>query len=99
MEVTVIRRRDSHKTEERMFFGFVGFLVLIMVGVAIVILIFANTVDQPSMSVGNVMLDCPHCGRETPSHLENCQYCGKSFRDSVVKSKDLENNSRKSVND
>lgn len=68
-----------------MFFSFVGFMILLAIAIAIIILVFANTVDQPSVNVGTVMLDCPHCGRETPSHLENCQLCGKSFRASVVK--------------
>lgn len=74
-----------------MLFGFFGFMILLAIAIAIMILIFANTVDQPSVNVGTVMLDCPHCGRETPSHLETCQLCGKSFRESVVNPTAAEN--------
>ncbi len=68
-----------------MFLGWIPIILLLVVGLVVIMLIFANTTELPSVNLGTVMLDCPHCGRETPSHLEVCQLCGKSFRDSVVK--------------
>lgn len=70
-----------------MLLGLIPIILLIVVGLVVILLIFANTADLPSVNLGTVMLDCPHCGRETPSHLETCQQCGKSFRDSVVNPK------------
>jgi hypothetical protein len=30
--------------------------------------------------LGHAMLTCPHCGAETPAHLEKCQKCGNELR-------------------
>jgi hypothetical protein len=68
-----------------MLVGLFGLVLLIVAIGAVVILIMANVTELPSVHVGAIMLDCPHCGRETPSHLEFCQFCGKSFRDTVIK--------------
>ncbi len=38
----------------------------------------------PGLGWGSVMLDCPHCGRQTPSPLPECKHCRRSFRDEAV---------------
>lgn len=72
-----------------MLFGLLGLLLLILAGAVALVFLFANTYDLPNVQVGKVMLDCPHCGRETSSHRETCEHCGKSFRDSVIKPVDV----------
>jgi hypothetical protein len=39
----------------------------------------------PDLGWGSVMLDCPHCGRQTPSQLPECRHCGRSFREEAAK--------------
>ena len=38
----------------------------------------------PGLGWGSVTLDCPHCGRPTPSHLAECKHCGRSFREEIA---------------
>jgi len=52
-----------------------GFL-LVLIGVACGAL--------PELGWGSVMLDCPHCGRQTPAQLPECQHCGRSFREEIA---------------
>lgn len=35
----------------------------------------------PGLGFGVVMLECPHCGNQTPSNRQECKHCGRSFRD------------------
>lgn len=56
-----------------LFLALVLFLVL---GVA--------TASLPGIGAGKVMLNCPHCGAETPAQDPECRHCRKSFRDESI---------------
>jgi hypothetical protein len=51
-------------------------LLLVVLGVAFSAL--------PGLGLGSVMLDCPHCARQTPSQLPQCKHCRRSFREEVA---------------
>ncbi|MGE5193555.1 MAG: hypothetical protein ACM3U2_13760 [Deltaproteobacteria bacterium] len=50
-------------------------LLFILIGVA--------CGSLPGLGWGSVMLECPHCGRQTPSQLPECKHCRRSFREEV----------------
>jgi hypothetical protein len=54
---------------------FVG-LLLVVLGVAFSAL--------PNLGLGSVMLECPHCGQQTPAQLPECKHCRRSFREEVA---------------
>lgn len=58
--------------------AFVGGLFLFVILYIVLGLICAG---MPGLGMGVVMLDCPHCGRQTPSNRQECKHCGRSFRD------------------
>ena len=57
---------------------FLAGFVFILVGVA--------CGSLPELGWGSVTLECPHCGRQTPSQLPECKYCRRSFREEVAPS-------------
>lgn len=48
-------------------------LVILVLGVACSAL--------PELGLGRIMLNCPHCGAETPANDGDCRACRRSFRD------------------
>jgi hypothetical protein len=55
-------------------------IFLLIVATLVVVwlaLLFAPTIGR------TVMLECPHCGKPTPSNRPECEACGRSFRDTV----------------
>jgi hypothetical protein len=60
------------------FFGAIAGLLL---AILLFVLIGVACGSLPGLGLGSVMLECPHCGRQTPSQLPECKYCGRSFRE------------------
>lgn len=56
----------------------VGGIFLLVILYIVIGLICAG---MPGLGLGVVMLDCPHCGRQTPSNRQECKHCRGSFRD------------------
>ncbi len=69
------------------FWALIWFVVAVggvLVGGLLFILIGVACGSLPGLGWGSVMLECPHCGRQTPSQLPDCKHCGRSFRDEVA---------------
>ena len=54
-----------------------GFLLLLLV----VFMIGVAGASLPDVGLSRVMLECPHCGAETPASEPECRYCRRSFRE------------------
>jgi len=64
--------------------GFVELLLVLVIIAVVMVMMIGKAIDLPGIHVGAVPLNCPHCGRETPSDRETCQFCGRSFRDAAA---------------
>jgi hypothetical protein len=65
-------------------FSFVGYVLAVVGGIFLLIILYIVIglicAGMPGLGLGVVMLDCPHCGRQTPSNRQECKQCGRSFR-------------------
>ena len=52
-------------------------IVIFVLGVIVAVIGVGRGFTLPRF--GHAMLDCPHCGAETPVHLGKCGQCGKEF--------------------
>jgi C2HC-type zinc finger protein len=59
----------------------------VLLAVLLFILIGVACGSLPGLGRGSVMLECPHCGRQTPSQLPECKHCGRSFREEVAEAR------------
>jgi hypothetical protein len=66
------------------FLWFVAITGGLLVAVLLFIVIGVACGSLPGLGLGSVMLECPHCGRQTPSQLPECEHCGRSFREEVT---------------
>lgn len=66
-----------------LFTVLISILGIVLGGFLLVVLGVACS-SLPGLGLGSVMLECPHCGRQTPSHLPDCKHCGRSFREEVA---------------
>jgi hypothetical protein len=57
------------------------FLLVVIVFVSIVV----NSAALPDVGLSKVMLNCPHCGAETPSSELECRHCRRSFREETTR--------------
>jgi hypothetical protein len=66
---------------------FVATLGGVLLGALLFILIGVACGSLPGLGWGSVMLECPHCGRQTPSQLPECKHCRRSFREEVAEAR------------
>jgi len=67
--------------------AFLGFVAIVggLIVAALLFIVFGVAFSSlPGLGWGSVMLECPHCGRQTPSQLPNCRHCHRSFREEVA---------------
>lgn len=60
----------------------IGLIELLILGILIVgggLAVIASTRGLGGFRFGHAMLDCPHCGKETPASDGKCRSCGQSF--------------------
>jgi hypothetical protein len=57
-----------------------GFLVALFV----FLLLGVACSSLPGIGLKRVLLNCPHCGAETPASEPECRHCRKSFREESV---------------
>jgi hypothetical protein len=62
-----------------------GLWYAVLIGVPVALFLFVligvACTSLPSVGLGAVPLECPHCGAESPSCEAKCTKCGKSFRE------------------
>ncbi len=58
--------------------GLGGVLALILL---VIVLIGATGASLPGVGLSRVLLNCPHCGAETPACEPECRFCRRSFRE------------------
>jgi hypothetical protein len=70
-------------------FWFVAIVGGTLLAVLLFVVIGIACGSLPGLGLGSVNLECPHCGRQTPSHLPECRHCGRSFREEVSEDRPL----------
>lgn len=53
----------------------------IVLAVLVIVLLAIACYGLPTLGLGRVLLDCPHCGAPTPANDGECRVCRRSFRD------------------
>jgi len=66
------------------FFLFVATVGGLILAAFVFILVGVACGSLPGLGWGSVTLECPHCGRQTPSQLPECKHCRRSFREEVA---------------
>jgi DNA-directed RNA polymerase subunit RPC12/RpoP len=70
-------------------FWFVAIVGGTLLAILLFVVIGIACGSLPGLGMGSVHLECPHCGRQTPSHLPECTRCGRSFREEVAEDRPL----------
>ena len=51
----------------------------------VVFVIAVAGASLPTVGLSRVMLECPHCGAETPANDAECHACHRSFREETLR--------------